>query len=89
MSLYASLPYELDFINNTDLVHKIIKEIKVFPDRQPEVTLSHMEEKETFMSTLYMPLRLKAARELSEDTTAKPEEGMETYVENERKEEEE
>lgn len=89
LSLYASLPDELDFINDTDLVHKIIKEIKVYPDRQPEVTLSHMEEKETFMSTLYMPLRLKAARDLSEDTSSKPEEDMEKCMGNERKEEEE
>ena len=59
LSLYTSLPDELDFINDTELVHKLIEEIKVYPDRQPEVTLSHMEEKETFMNTLYMPLRLK------------------------------
>src|SRR5699024_3382908 len=41
LSLYTSLPDELDFINDTELVHKLIEETKVYPDRPPEVTLSH------------------------------------------------
>ena len=82
-SLYTSLPDELDFINDTELVHKLIEEIKVYPDRQPEVTLSHMEDKETFMNTLYMPLRLKAAHEANDN----PEQNSD--IDNERKEDEE
>lgn len=83
LSLYTSLPDELDFINDTELVHKLIEKIKVYPDRPPEVTLSHMEDKETFMNTLYMPLRLKAAHEASDN----PEQNSD--IDNERKEDEE
>lgn len=72
--LFSSLPEELDFIHDGKLVHKLVKEICVYPDRQPQITLSHMEEKEIFMNTLYRPLRTRSLKgEKAEEPEGKTE----------------
>lgn len=57
LALFSSQPEELDLINDLKRMKTLVKEIRLYPDREPEVILAKAEEKQQLMDMLYMPIR--------------------------------
>lgn len=57
LALFSSQPEKMGLLNDPERMKLLVKEIRLYPDKEPEVILAKAEEKQQLMDMLYMRIR--------------------------------